>query len=109
MKPPARSSSPRARDEAVARIRTITVGTAVAGLVGTGAFGALAAINYSGTVAHDAATDATTSGSSADDSTTDQQVPSDESTSGSTSSDSLQAAPNAVSTNRGAHVSSGGS
>jgi hypothetical protein len=40
----------RRRDEAVDRLRSLTVGTAVAGLVATGAFGALASFYYSGQV-----------------------------------------------------------
>lgn len=44
----ARSRTARERDAALARLRSLTTGTAVAAIVATGGFGALAAITYSG-------------------------------------------------------------
>lgn len=48
MNEPARPRTTRDRDRAVARIRAITAGTAIAGFVATAGFGALSASNYSG-------------------------------------------------------------
>src|SRR5262245_28856359 len=97
MKPPASAISPRSRDDAVARIRSLAMVTAVVCLVGTGGFGALAALNYSGTISSDDSTTNTTNA------TVDQSTTQDDSTtddSSSSSSSALQGAPPAVSSTR---------
>lgn len=48
MNPATRPLNSRGRDRAVDRIGTLTLGTAIVGLVATGAFGALAAVTYAG-------------------------------------------------------------
>lgn len=54
MNPSARPQTSRNRDRAIARLNSITTGTAIAAAVATAGFGALAAFTYSGTT--DAAT-----------------------------------------------------
>ena len=49
MNPSARRQTSRNRDSALSRLNSITTGTAIAAAVATAGFGALAAINYSGT------------------------------------------------------------
>ena len=40
--------SPADRDRAVARLRTLTIGTGIAGIAAVGGFGAMAAVTYAG-------------------------------------------------------------
>lgn len=111
MNPSARRQTSRNRDRALSRLNSITTGTAFAAAFATAAFGALAAINYSGT--SDAAT---TDAAAADDASPDVTVGA-----GTTATDgSTPANPTATpglqptrapvaATNRKARVTSGGS
>src|SRR5436190_23018343 len=59
----ARPLSPAERDRAVARLRTMTIATTLAGVAAVGGFGTIAAASYRGATATDAVTAAvTTSG-----------------------------------------------
>jgi hypothetical protein len=85
------------RDRAIARLRTLTLGTTIASIAAVGAFGAVAAVSYSGT-ASDVTTAAATNGNSSTATPT---------TSGSTG---LQATPVPTTTTAGSgHATSGGS
>jgi hypothetical protein len=85
------------RDRAIARLRTLTLGTTIASIAAVGAFGAVAAVSYSGT-GTDVTTAAATSGNTA------TATPS---TGGSTG---LQATPAPTTTTAGGgHATSGGS
>jgi len=72
MNPSARPQTSRQRDRAIARLNSITTGTAIAAAVATAGFGALAAFTYSGTT--DAATTDTTTGAVAAQTTTPAAV-----------------------------------
>ena len=110
-----RRQSVRQRDAAMERLKSITTNTALAGIIGTGAFGVLAAANYSG---QPAATDngaSTTDGGTLSNGSTSNDDGSGATTddgSSSTNRDSSGFAPIPVNpraaTGR-AHTSSGGS
>lgn len=96
---PARRAADRSR--AVRRLRSLTLGTAVAGVAATGAFGWLAAATYHGTWT---AADAGTTTAAAADSTTTTDTSS--TTDNSTAITSSTPVTNSTGT---AHVSTGGS
>jgi len=99
MHTPTRSPS-SVRDRNLRRLRTLTVGTAVAGIAATAGLGTLAARNDAGQSAP-----ATTSSSS-----TTTTTPTTTTDTTSTSGDSLQAAPQAATSGSGGgQVTSGGS
>jgi hypothetical protein len=109
--------SPADRDRAVTRLRTITIGTGLAGVVAVGGFGAIAALSDDGTgtsegvitaaVTTDAgATTSTTSTSTGTTSATSTAATT--STSNSTSS-SLSSTTTPVTTTGTAHASTGSS
>lgn len=66
MNPSARPQSSRNRDRALARLNSITTGTAIAAAVATAGFGALAAFTYSGTTNAATTTDTSTGAAAAD-------------------------------------------
>lgn len=65
MNPSARPQTSRDRDRALARLNSITTGTAIAAAVATAGFAALAAFTYSGTT-DSAITDASTGAAASD-------------------------------------------
>jgi hypothetical protein len=79
--------NPVDRDRAVARLRTITIGTGLAGVVAVGGFGALTAATYDGTPTDDITTAAvrTTTATTSDAATTSSTNASSTETSTSTS------------------------
>ena len=96
------SSTPRRsatdRDRAIARLRTITIGTSLAGVAAVGAFGAIAAASYDGTT-----NDVTTAVLDTDSGTTAAATTTDSTSATSTATDesaSVQAtaAPTAAAT-----------
>lgn len=92
---------PADRDRAVARLRSLTLGAAAGGLLGTALFGAVAGATYDGStpIVSAAATDDAIAQTTTDDSTTTT----DDATT------SLQATPAPTTTTSGAHASTGGS
>jgi hypothetical protein len=104
----ARPQTARNRDRAIGRLRSLTTGTALAGFVATGAFGALAAATYSGHTS--TATDTTGTGktgrSATQSSTTNDQTTTDNSNSSSTLNSTLNAA---TTQRQKAYVTTGGS
>jgi cytoskeletal protein RodZ len=108
----------RSRDRALDRLRTLTAGAALVGFAGTGAFGALAALNYAG---HSTTTTGTTGSSSTNassgsNSNTGSSRSDTSTNSGTTSNDDssntdlFQAAQLPTTQGTGsAHVSTGGS
>ncbi|HEY7131814.1 MAG TPA: hypothetical protein VH440_06155 [Candidatus Limnocylindrales bacterium] len=114
---PAPDRSPAERDRAVDRVRRLTIGSTIAGMVGLGAFGGLAALSDSGMstdgVTTAAISDASSGGAAttapAPTASTDQSATTDDSaTSGSaaTTDDSSSAVTQSSGT---AHATSGGS
>jgi hypothetical protein len=102
----ARPLSPADRDRAVARLRTITVGTTVAAIAALGGFASIAAASYRGEATTDAVTAAvTTSGQTTTATTTDQSS----ATSAPTTAPTVTAAPTVTSMTGSAHASTGGS
>ena len=111
---------PADRDRAVDRIRRLTIGTTVAGIVAVGGFGGLAAATYRGadTQVTTAAAIATTGGDAASGSDTGSSTASDDGTSTATddtttspsaTSDTLATTPTVTSTAGSAHATTGGS
>jgi hypothetical protein len=105
--------SPADRDRAVGRLRTITIGTGLAGVVAVGGFGAIAAASYDGTTVSDgvitaavtieaASTTSTTSAATSGASTTT-------STTSSSSSTGLSTTTAPATTTGSAHASTGSS
>ena len=99
----AKPTTPADRNRAVARLRTLTIGTTIAGLAAVGGFGTLAAVSYSG---HSTGTSAdvetsTTTGSTTTGSTTTVKA---------TATPTIQPATTTITTTTGGgQVSSGGS
>ena len=108
-----RPSSSRRRDAAVERLRSLTVGTAVAGLVATGGFGALAAFNYAGVPATGTDTQGGTGSNLAPNVPADQQPAGQDGSAFGVQPGGISTQPYAVvqapSTHHRAHVSTGGS
>ncbi|HEY8871147.1 MAG TPA: hypothetical protein VIM30_17390 [Candidatus Limnocylindrales bacterium] len=107
----ARPTTTGARDRALARLRTITVGTALAGVAATGAFGSAAAMTYSG---HSGGTlnVATTANSTAPTTTanpTTNETTATQSTNSSSSSSLQSASKAATSTSGSGQITTGGS
>lgn len=108
MNPAARPQTSRNRDRAIARLNSITTGTAIAAAIATGGFGALAAVTWSGTTVaattDDAAAAATTDPGGA------AQVPAATDSAGTSAGTALQPtrAPIAA-VKKKAKVTSGGS
>jgi len=84
---------PADRDRAVDRIRTLTVGTTVAGIVGIGAFGGLAATTWRGADAQVTTAAITTTG---DDAASGSSTAADDDT--STATDDTTATPSPTAT-----------
>jgi len=93
--------SPADRDRAIARLRTLTIGTSIAGLAAVGGFGAIAAMSYDGS-----ATDITTAAVvTADDGTTDAAA----TTTTTISTTTVQATVAPTATTGTAHAATGSS
>ena len=88
--------SPNARDRAVDRVRTLTVGTALASAAAVAVFGTVAAISHPGNQSASTAATGTTAGS-----TTSSTSTSSTSSSSTDSSTTLQPAPTAATTTSG--------
>lgn len=103
------------RDRAVGRLRTITIGTGLAGVVAVGGFGAIAAASYDGTSKNDGAitaavtTAADTTSTSTSTSTTAADTSPTSTTSTTTSSSGLSTTTAPTTTTGGAHASTGSS
>ena len=96
--------TPSERDRAVGRLRALTIGTAVAGVIATAGLGTVAAVSNPGSSTADGATTAAVGGSSSDSTSTTTT------TTTSSSGTSLQAAATPATTSSGqAHVSTGSS
>jgi hypothetical protein len=99
--------SPADRDRAVARLRTLTIGSAVGGLVAMGAFGAVAAASNRGTESAAIVTAAiSTSGTATSTGTNTIATPAPTSTSNTSTSTTT---PTVTSTSGSVHATSGGS
>jgi hypothetical protein len=100
--------SPADRDRAISRLRSITVGTTIASVAAVGAFGAVAAMSYTGTSA-DVTTAAVTTTTSTGAGTSNSSTTTSTSTSSSTSLQATAAPTTTTTTTSGAHATSGGS
>jgi hypothetical protein len=103
-------TTPADRNRAVARLRTLTIGTTIAGLAAVGGFGTLAAVSYSGhSMGTTAEVETTTSTGSAT-TTTTSSGSSSTATPTATATPTIQPATTTITTTTGGgQVSSGGS
>ena len=110
----ARSLTARERDAALARLRFLTRGTAVAAIVATGGFGALAAASYAGQPAaanglSGVASDSTVSQSNGSTGAAQATPAPSPSSASASSAGGLQPTAPPTTTRKKSHVSTGGS
>jgi hypothetical protein len=98
---------PADRDRAVDRIRRLTIGTTVAGIVAVGGFGGLAAATWHGT--DSTVTTAAVIPNSDDDGTSTADDDASSTTSPAATSDTQATTPTVTTTGASAHATSGGS
>ncbi len=98
--------SPADRDRAVGRLRTITIGTGLAGVVAVGGFGAMAAASFDGTSADDGAITAAVTTTAAGSTST---TPTTSTTSSTSSSTGLSTTTAPTPSAGSAHASTGSS
>jgi hypothetical protein len=96
----ARPLSPAERDRAVARLRTMTIATTLAGIAAVGGFATIAAASDRGEATTDAVTAAVTTSDQATTTTTTDQ---------SSTASTATTAPTVASPSGSAHASTGGS
>jgi hypothetical protein len=96
------------RDRALRRLRTMTVGTAIASVTALGGFSSVAAVTYSGSSGGQTAVaaESTTAGTLTSDTTTSTTT---STTTTATPTPSLQPAATTATTSRNAQVTTGGS
>jgi hypothetical protein len=97
--------SPADRDRAVARLRTLTIGTGIAGFAAIGVFGSVAALSYDGT------TDVVTAAAVAtiDSATSTGSTPTTPTTSTTSGTTSVQATAAPTTSSGTAHAATGSS
>jgi len=108
----ARPLSPADRDRALARLRTMTIATTLAGVAAVGGFGTIAAASYRGATTTDPVTAAVTiSDQATAAAATATTTPTDPSsaTSAATTAPNVTPAPTVTPTSGSAHASTGGS
>lgn len=106
----AQRRSPADRDRAVARVRTITIASALGSLAAVAVFGAAAAVSYDGTTSNGIVTAAVTSASGTTSQATTSPTPASATTAATASgSTGTTTTPTIASTNGSAHATSGGS
>lgn len=99
--------SPADRDRAVARLRSLTIGTSIASLAAVGGFGAMAALSYDGTSGGITTAAVTTDNATSTTGTTTTSSTTTSSTTGGTTPVQETAAPTA--TTGAAHAATGSS
>jgi hypothetical protein len=109
MNPSARPQTSRNRDRALAKLRSITTGTAVAASIATAGFGGLAALTYTGTTDSTLGSSDTTSPAGVSDGTTTNDTTTTNNTTVGTTTGLQPTQAPVTTTRKKKHVTSGGS